>query len=220
MDQAKIDRLIKMEWNMFHSVNEGGPKASCQEDPDTFYGMRNAQFQSWDDATVDSYYADVEAAEAVGRNLVMEKYIHMMKITQPREYAQLIERVVYPSAAQMELAQKITDKMIEQTEVLHQQFPYVSGAGRPLRSVSDFSGFISVETYQLGELYTYSLHTLQCLWNHFCRLEEQGIALARVILEHSVAHYGYDSLEKAEEQNRRYAEAQPVELSPGTCRWC
>lgn len=220
MDAAKIDSLIRMEWNMFHAVNDGGPKASCQEDPDTFYGMRKAQFLSWDDATLDSYYKDVETATAKGRNLVMEKYIHMMKTTQPREYAELILRVEYPCDEAIELAQKITDKMIEQTVLLHKEYPYVAGAGRPLYSAADFGGFISVETYQKGELYTYSLQTLQLLWKHLCALEAEGKSLARIVLEHSVAHYGYDSLEKAEEQNRKYAESQPVEISPSSCRWC
>ncbi len=213
MDQKKIDRLIKMEWEMFHSVNEGGPKASCQEDPETFYGMRNAQFSSWDEATVDSYYRDVENAAACGRNLVMEKYIHMMRTTQPEEYRALLSRVVVPSEEARILARKITDKMIEQTKVLHEQYPYVSGAGRPLRSSEDFRGFTSVETYQLGELYTYSLDTLKCLWAHFCRLEAEGKSLARIILEHTVAHYGYDSLEKAEEVNRRHAQIPRVDYS-------
>lgn len=213
MDQKKIDRLIEMEWEMFHSVNEGGPKASCQEDPETFYGMRKAQFSSWDDATVDSYYRDVENAAASGRNLVMEKYIHMMKTTQPEEYRALLPRVVMPSEQARILARKITDKMIEQTRSLHEQYPYVSGAGRPLRSSEDYRGFTSVETYQLGELYTYSLNTLQCLWNHFCRLEAEGKSLARIILEHTVAHYGYDSLEKAEEVNRRHAEIPRIDYS-------
>ena len=213
MDQKKIDRLIAMEWEMFHSVNEGGPKASCQEDPETFYGMRNAQFNSWDEATLDSYYDDVEKAAASGRNLVMEKYIHMMKTTQPEEYRALLPRVVYPSEQARVLARKITDKMIEQTKVLHEQYPNVSGAGRPLRSSEDFRGFTSVETYQLGELYTYSLHTLQCLWDHFCRLEAKGKSLARIILEHTVAHYGYDSLDKAEEVNRRHAEIARIDYS-------
>ena len=213
MDQKKIDRLIKMEWEMFHSVNEGGPKASCQEDPETFYGMRNAQFNSWDEATVDSYYRDVENAAACGRNLVMEKYIHMMKTTQPEEYRALLSRVVVPSEEARILARKITGKMIEQTKVLHEQYPYISGAGRPLRSSEDFRGFTSVETYQLGELYTYSLDTLKCLWAHFCRLEAEGKSLARIILEHTVAYYGYDSLEKAEEVNRRHAQIPRVDYS-------
>ncbi len=207
MDQAKIDRLIRMEWDMFSAVNEGGPRASCQEDPETFYGMRSAQFRSWDEATLDSYYEDVEAAAAAGRNLVMEKYIHMMKTVQPAEYRELLSRVVYPSEEARILARKITDKMLAQTEILHREYPYVSGAGRPLRSSEDYRGFTSVETYQLGELYTYSLRTLKCLWEHFCRLEKEGKSLARIILEHTVEHYGYDSLEKAEEANRRHAEA-------------
>ena len=59
-DSKMIDKLISLEWKMFHSVNgEDGPKASCQEDPVTFEGMRRAQFNAWDDKTVMSYLNDV-----------------------------------------------------------------------------------------------------------------------------------------------------------------
>ena len=81
MDQAKIDRLIRMEWDMFSAVNEGGPRASCQEDPDTFYGMRNAQFRSWDDATLDSYFEDVEAAAAAEKFIDGAQLAHMETVT-------------------------------------------------------------------------------------------------------------------------------------------
>ncbi len=214
-----IDKLISLEWKMFSSVNEGGPKADCQEDPDTFYGMRYGQFSAWNDETVKSYLDDVEKATETGRNLAMEKYIHMMKSTQPSQYAILVERCVYPNDEQIELAEKITKKMIEQTVILHKEYPYVSGAGRPLYSSADFRGFISVETYQKGELYTYSLHTLKALWDHLCTLEKNGQSLARNILENSVMHYGYKTLDDAEKAQRKYAESLPIELSFG-CESC
>ena len=81
-----IDNIIKLEWPMFSSVNEGGPKASCQEDPVTFDGMRRGQFSAWNLETLESYYEDVQAASAIGRNLAMEKYIHMMKYDTTVEY--------------------------------------------------------------------------------------------------------------------------------------
>lgn len=213
-DKTMIENIIKIEWKMFSSVNEGGPKASCQEDPETFYGMRYGQFSAWSDKAVECYYEDVKGAAAVGRNLVMEKYIHMMKTTTPLQYEKLLSRVVYPSAAAIELAEKITAKMVEQTAVLHKEFPYVSGSGRPLYSSSDFQ-WTSVETYQRGELYTYSEATLAALWAHLSTLEADGKSLARNILENSIMHYGYKSLEQAEESIRKYAESQPVELSFG-----
>ena len=218
MDQKKIDRLIKMEWEMFHSVNEGGPKASCQEDPETFYGMRNAQFNSWDEATVDSYYRDVENAAACGRNLVMEKYIHMMKNTAILQYERLKDQLVFPDDRGMELVDLINGEMIRQTEILFQRYPYVSGAGRPLFSSQDLGGTTSIETYQRGELMTYSTRTLELLYRHLCSLKEKGISLAEKILEGSVCSYGYASLDEAEEETKKRAEAMGIQISYGCSR--
>lgn len=214
-DKNKINKIITLEWKMFSSVNEGGPKASCQEDPVTFEGMRRAQFSAWSDEAVDCYLNDVENASANGRNLVMEKYIHMMKTTMPVQYEKLLANVVYPSPAAVEIAEKITTKMIEQTEVLHRTYPYVSGSGRPLYSSADFQGFTSVETYQKGELYTYSENTLNALWKHLCALEAEGKSLAKIILENSVTFYGYKDIDQAEEAMKKHAESQPIEFSFG-----
>lgn len=218
-DKNKINKIITLEWKMFSSVNEGGPKASCQDDPVTFEGMRRAQFSAWSDEAVDCYLNDVESATATGRNLAMEKYIHMMKTTMPVQYEQLLDRVVYPSPAAVETAEKITAKMIEQTAILHEKYPYVSGSGRPLYSSADFQGFTSVETYQKGELFTYSENTLNALWKHLCALEAEGKSLAKIILENSVTFYGYNDIDQAEEAMRKHAQSQPVEFSFG-CDKC
>lgn len=217
-DKTLIDNIIAMEWKMFSSVNEGGPKASCQEDPVTFDGMRRGQFSAWSQEAAESYYEDVKNAAAIGRNLAMEKYIHMMKSTAPAQYELLLPRVVYPSKTAIDLAEKITAKMVEQTAALHREYPYVSGSGRPLYSSSDFYG-TSVETYQRGELYTYSEKTLTALWNHLCTLEGEGVALAKLVLENSVMHYGYKSIDEAESVTKKYAESHPVEFSFG-CENC
>ena len=214
-DKASIDKIIRLEWKMFSTVNEGGPKASCQEDPVTFEGMRRAQFSAWSDEAVMCYLNDVEIAAAEGRNLAMEKYIHMMKTTVPVQYSKLVENIELPSHTAIETADRITEKMIKQTESLFSEYPYVSGSGRPLYSAADFQGTVSVETYQKGELYTYSEATLNALWKHICALEEEGQSLAKMILENSVKFYGYKSLEEAENAMRKHAESLPVEFSFG-----
>lgn len=193
-----VDKIISLEWDMFQAVNEGGPRASCQEDRVTFEGMRRGQFEAWSaDARV-SYADDLLNAVLDGRNLVAEKYIHMMRHSSPAPYDELIKQIPLPSEPATVLAGEITAKLLEQTAVLFERYPYVSGAGRPLRSVSDFTGVTSVETYQLGELLTYSEKTLQLLKNHLLALEKDGKALARLILENSVKHYGYKTLDEAE----------------------
>ena len=128
----------------------------------------------------------------------MEKYIHMMRSTAPGDYEQL-KRLLPPADPRTtELADRITDKVVAQTVVLHERYPRVSGAGRPLYSAQDGPGVTSVETSQRGELYTYSYETLQALWEHTLALEAKGESLAEKILAGSVAYYGFKSLEEAE----------------------
>lgn len=81
--QDKKENLIQMEWQQFYQVHNEGGRASCQEDPKTFAIMRRSQFTAWPEALVDSYTADLEAAEEVGRNLLTEKYAWMMEDTAP-----------------------------------------------------------------------------------------------------------------------------------------
>jgi hypothetical protein len=208
-----IKRIIAFEWDMFQAVNEGGPRASCQNDPETFEGMRRGQFEAWSEAACASYFDDLAGAVLDGRNLVTEKYIHMMKNSEPGRYEKLTELIPMPGGDVRALAREISDKLLEQTVALFEAYPHVSGAGRPLRSASDLSGVTSIETYQLGELYTYSAKTLEALRAHLLALEAEGRSLAQEILENSVRHYGYTSLDEAETSARRRAEAAGVEVT-------
>ncbi len=70
--------------------------------------------------------------------------------------------------------------------------------GRPLYASEDGDGFTSVETYQKGELYTYSAATLEKLLACIRAKEAAGVNFAREILERTVARYGFSSLEDAE----------------------
>ena len=193
-----VEEIIRREAEMFQSTQNIGGRASCQDDLKTFYNMRRSQMDAWNEETLESYLADLQAVQEAGRNLVTEKYFHMMEYTHPMEYAMQKHMVAMPEEETKRIAQEICDVMIADTEILHKNYPCVAGAGRPLHSTQDALGYVSVETYQKGELYTYSLHTLQCLQAHLKKLQEQGISLAAVILENGVKSYGYESLEQAE----------------------
>ncbi len=193
-----LDGIVALEWDMFQAVNEGGPRASCQNDGATFEGMRRAQFEAWSEDVRESYLMDLTDAVHVGRNLVNEKYIHMMKHHSPSQYEALSKLIPMPDDTVCRLAQDVSDRLMAQTEALSRRFPNVSSAGRPLRSTQDSTVVVSVESYQLGELLTYSARTLTLLRRWIVALEEQGHHLARSLLENSVRFYGYASLEEAE----------------------
>ena len=207
MENTEImDKIVSIEWDMFTSVNDGEERASCQEDRATFEGMRKAQFSAWPPDATASYLDDLEKARLGGRNLIEEKYIHMMKTTEPTQYDALLHRIVSPpDDTALALAREISDKLLEQTRILFEEYPYVSGRGRPLYSALDYAA-VSVETYQYSELLTYSAKTLAALKAHVDSLEKDGVSLARVILENTVFFYGYKSLEAAEKTAKERAD--------------
>ncbi|MEG2421967.1 MAG: DUF4125 family protein [Oscillospiraceae bacterium] len=194
-----IREIIAQEWAMFQSTQNAGGRAPCQDDHATFYAMRFGQFAAWSEEARVSYLADLTCAGEEGRNLVAEKYLRMMEFTCPEAYA--AQRSLLPplTREQRALADRLCDEMICQTVRLRQAFPLIGGAGRPLYSREDTPCGTSVETYERGELYTYSLKTLQALQRQLEHLEEQGLTLPGEILRNTVKSYGYDSLEAAEE---------------------
>jgi hypothetical protein len=198
-----IDRIVHIEWDMFQNVNKPGVRANCQDDRGTFEGMRRGQFEAWSAKAVESYLDDLNAALAAGRNLVMEKYIHMMKNIAPLQYEKLVLHLTFPDNEGMLLVDAITDKMIDQTRELLEKYPFVSGSCRPLYSTDDSQDLTSIESYQRGELQTYSNQTLQTYKQHLLALEASGISLAKLILEGSAKHYGYGTLDDAEAAARR-----------------
>jgi len=76
-----IEKIISLEWEMFQRVENEGGRASCQDDPTTFYHMRKSQFSAWTEEICLSYLEDLRAAAKSGRNLVEEKYARMMAST-------------------------------------------------------------------------------------------------------------------------------------------
>lgn len=192
------EQIADAEWEMFQATHQKGGRASCQDDWDTFYRMRLAQFNAWSDEAAESYLEDLRAAGNQGRNLIAEKYLHMMEQTYPAEYEAQKHFLPFLSREKRALANEICDEMIAQTIPLHQVFPHVSETGRPLFCSEDRPGVTSIQTYQLGELLTYSEKTLQLLKKHLFALKAEGRSLAEEVMSRSVCSYGFSSLGEAE----------------------
>ncbi len=190
--------IIEKEWIMFQAVNEGGPRASCQNNKPTFIGMRSGQYGAWSEEILSLWYERLCEAEKSGRNLIREKYIHMMSVVSPREYELLMQTIPAPTEEEKAIADEICALMIDQTVSLHERYPAVSGAGRPLYSYQDVNGFTSIQTYQMGELLTYGKPMLDALLAYAKELEKNGCSLAEKVLDHTVKYYGYESLAAAE----------------------
>jgi hypothetical protein len=201
--ETVIDSIVAIEWEMFQRVNEGGPRAECQENKSVFFAMRRGQFNAWSNKALQSYLLDLECAAIEGRNLVAEKYIHMMKDTDPSVYEKLAVSITFPNKRAFTLANEISDRLMKQSTSLERQFPVVIVMERPLRPNGDSLCVTSVESYQKGELMTYSENTLHELLNHIDALERNGIMYVRLILETYGKYCGYETLEDAEKSLRR-----------------
>jgi hypothetical protein len=196
-EDTLIDEILQIEWSMFQSVQNIGGKASCQENPETFKVMRSSQFMSWSDEALKSYLIDLEGAEKEGRNLLSEKYARMMKSTSPVEYSQ-IELLLPPLDLEVSsLIDEVAEIMLKWEEELSEEFPRLTRRGRPIRSSEDSQFVTSVETYLKGELASYSKKTLQLYYANLLDQKSKNINGARVILDHIVKQYGYESLEVA-----------------------
>lgn len=211
-----IEQIVAKEWPMFQTVN-GGDHVSCQENEETFRAMRTAQFSAWSAGAAASYLRDLEQAEAAGRNLLREKYIRMMASTDPEGYEAFKGELPELSAAQEALIDKLWAHLLAQTERMRQQFPALAMGGRPLRASEETDGWASIETYQTGELATYSQQTLEALLEHLLALEKDGVELARLIQENSVKGMGYRTMEEAE---KAIAFQYIQQLGGGECTTC
>lgn len=194
-----IEKIIKTEWEMFQKVDNIGGRASCQDDYETFYIMRTSQYGSWAEEMVGCYANFVENCRNEGRNLLTEKYARMMKFTHPAYYENNIAPVLpeVPEANYV-LIDKIVNAMIVWETDFARKYPKISGAGRPLTSDGDASGFTSMETYARGELATYPHELLELYSDYIDKLTAEGKSLSLMNQEIMVKLYGYDTIEEAE----------------------
>jgi hypothetical protein len=205
-DEQVMREILDIEWEMFHTVQGIDGPASCQQDRRTFEIMRASQISAWNQEAADSYLDDLRRANAAGRNLMTEKYARMMEYTSPCEF-----RRIGPSLPELDeraapLIERLSSLSVGWMEALAAKYPHVGAQGRPIRNTADNRFTPSFETYNRGELATYSVKTLQLLLDHYLELVAQGQNPAEEILRHTVQKYGYASLEQAEAAQKARAE--------------
>jgi hypothetical protein len=203
---AQINEIIDLEWAMFQEINEDGPRASCQDDPVTFRGMRTSQFKSWPNEAVDSYLEDLHEARLNGRNLVKEKYLYMMAESDPETLDKLPTYIEIPNSRVFELVDVIIRLIVSQAIDIYQRYPLIACASRPLYAQGDEWSTTSMAIYQRCELLTYSEGTLDILGKHIQELADNGESYVERVLTHTVQYYGYQNPKAAEEALERYAE--------------
>ncbi len=198
MNDERIEQIIQLEFQMFQAVSNRGGRASCQDDYATFEIMRSSQFSAWPPVLRESYWRDLEAARAEGRNLLTEKYARMMEETHPDEFAELEETLPRMSPGQKDTVERIMELQSEMTRELYEAFPLTCAAGRPFRPDPRRPGATSAMTYLRGELCTYSEQTLACYLEVLRHMRSEGRNLPREILEQTARRYGYSGLEERE----------------------
>lgn len=196
-----IENIIFLEWKQFQATQNEGGRASCQDDFETFNIMRQSQYLAWYDDVLESYYQDILEAEKKPWNLVTEKYARMMESTAPQEYKKLEDKLPKLSSERIEKQEKIIKKRVQWEEEFAKKYPALHDTARPVHTYEDTEWETSFETYERGELSTYSDRTVDLYLKMVEDMDNKGENLSEITVSYMVKFYGYDSLENA---NKRY----------------
>ena len=171
---ALINAIIEHELTMFQSVNSR-PDAGqdCQQRPETFRLMRWMHHSVLSEATLAAYLEDLEAAVALERNLVTEKYARMENQIPALKDNPLIFRIAEAECAWM--------------KELRERYPHV------IQGDAD-----SFRNYLVSELETYSDDTLARLWGDVQAAMVRGLNLPQMRYRNLFKRLGYESLEAVE----------------------
>ena len=192
--------IAQTEWDLFQQVYNTGGRASCQDDPQTFFRMRMSQWMVYSDEVLLSYLEDCREAVAEGRNPIFEKYGRMMESTYPEEYEEI--KAHLPDVSdKCELVEKIVKINLEWDAQMLRDYPNLRKRGRVATTKEDgVMAGSSMESYLRGELYTYSVRTLTQVLQETEDAKRKGESLLKQTIANETAFYGYQSLEDAEER--------------------
>jgi len=196
--QDAISLILDLEWEAFQAVHNAGGRASCQDDRDTFTIMRKSQFLTWNEEMLASYLQDLVTAKENDRNLLQEKYAHMMEHTAPKEYGRIKASLLPVPEQTKSLADEIVAIQLEWHRAYARTFPKLAVRARPVDRQGEFAGMTSFETYLRGELLTYSRNTLDLYAGHVKQQDVQGANMSVQIMENTARMYGYSSAAEAE----------------------
>lgn len=195
-----IDAIVQLEWKFFDKVQNEGGRADCQNDWQTFSVMRRSQYQAWTGPMLESWLSDLLRAYDEGRNPLTEKYGYMMCVSDPAGSQDTAARLPQVPQEKKELAHRIVARLLPLNEAYRQKYPHVAGRGRPLRTSEEAAaGWTSIETYETGELWTYSQETLKLFDEHLAELEKSGRSYPEMVVENGLKQRGFESIRQAEE---------------------
>lgn len=200
------ETIARREFEAFDVVKNEGGRASCQDDWFTFSIMRKSQYLTWDHGMLLQYLYDFDRELERGHNLIEEKYGRMMESTAPGKYEEMKERFPEITPEKKEIIERIVAVQVAWMEAFAKDYPYLAGNARSIHTYEDNGWDTSYETYLRGEISTYSDKMLELYGRYIAAHAATGQNLAREIMTHSVHMYGYESLEDAEEGQRREAE--------------
>lgn len=183
--EDRITHLIVLEWNAFDKARNVDGRAACQDDWNTFQLMRRSQYMTWTDDMLQSFTADFKAANAVGRNLIAEKYGWMMETTSPDEFQEIKALLPDIPAAKRQIVEEIVKIQVAWMEDLAKESPEITNRMRNIHTSEDTPCNTSYETYLRGELLTYSDHTLMLYGRLIASLAADGKNLAQMTIENT-----------------------------------
>ncbi|MFP5360246.1 MAG: DUF4125 family protein [Actinomycetes bacterium] len=205
------ERVARHEFAQFQHVRGEDGRADCQDDWPTFRAMRVSQFLTWTLPLLESYAADLDAADVTGRNLVTEKYARMMESVEPERFARDLAPHLPPlSSARVALQERIIAAQVAWAKDFRDRFPRLGQGMRVLTTAEDTLADTSFETYLRGELGTYSTRTLRLYGELVDALESEQVNLTELTVGHTVALAGFATLAEAEE-----AQAGQRSIPPG-----
>ena len=194
------EAIIKTEWEQFDKTKNEGGRASCQDNWNTFYVMRRSQYLTWPEELLASFYTDLKAAEAEGRNLITEKYGRMMESTAPERYNEIKAYFPELSEERKKIQEEIIKIQVNWMEQFAKEYPKMAGNARVIHTSEDTEAETSYETYLRGEIGTYSDATLLLYGRFIASLAQESKNLAYETMNNTAQLLGYEGVADAEKK--------------------
>lgn len=190
-----VNEIVKLEYKMFDKVKGIDGRASCQDNFNTFFVMRYSQFIVLSLETLENYKRDLIEGESNGRNLITEKYAHMMEYTDREYYEKILKNNLEKnSERKLNIISKIMELLEIEYEKFEKKYPAISSLTRPKNK----NKVANIDVYMEGELKTYSEKTLESYFGDVMIYLIEGKSIIEEIQRETMKFYGYDTLDMAE----------------------